>query len=651
MKLVSLRIQNYKCIDDSTEFSLSPVTCLVGKNESGKSAVLEALYHLKPVEEEKAGFIVLDDYPRKGLTDYEKAHGECPANVLTATFEIEAKDEAELTEKYGVFPLKEKTTIVTKGYDNKLKWTVQLDEDRILEHCLLQLSSEADEIIEGNKPHTIKELLTRLENLKTPKEEQSKVLSFIKKNIPAGNTADSISALLSDLLPRFLYFSEYHKVKGRVSFNDLERKQREHKLDFQDKIFLALLDLAGTKLDEIQKLDTLDHLIARLEGVSSKLTREIFTYWSQNQYLRIRFLFETGRPADIPPFNCGYVFMTQIENKRHEVSVNFENRSAGFVWFFSFLVWLSQVEKNFGENLIILLDEPGLSLHAKAQADLLTYINEKLMPKFQVIYTAHSPFMVDSENILNARTVEDVFVGNQVLGTKVGDKVLSTDSDTLFPLQAALGYEITQTLFVGKHTLLVEGPSDLLYLKWFSKEAKAAGRVELSPRWTITPVGGIGKIGSFITLFGGNKLHVAAFTDFHEGDKKKIRELRESELLKQGHVLSAESYVPQTEADTEDLLGRELYIYLVNKCYGLTGSKKLPEERPAGAPTRVIAEVEEHFRTLPASIQEFNHYYPASFLFENSTSIKEKFPDLSESVSRFEALFNDLNGLLEESGK
>lgn len=77
--------------------------------------------------------------------------------------------------------------------------------------------------------------------------------------------------------------------------------------------------------------------------------------------------------------------------------------------------------------------------------------------------------MVDATRILRARTVEDIFIQSndpaeqdQDIGTRVGDDVLSTDRDTLFPLQAALGYDITQSLFIGEHTLLVEGPAELL---------------------------------------------------------------------------------------------------------------------------------------------------------------------------------------------
>src|SRR5882762_10710459 len=87
------------------------------------------------------------------------------------------------------------------------------------------------------------------------------------------------------------------------------------------------------------------------------------------------------------------------------------------------------------------LDEPGLSLHARAQADLLRYINEQLRPHYQVLYTTHSPFMIDADDLLSARTVEDVVVKDKatgeerLYGTKVSRDVLSTDPDTVSPLQ------------------------------------------------------------------------------------------------------------------------------------------------------------------------------------------------------------------------
>ena len=83
------------------------------------------------------------------------------------------------------------------------------------------------------------------------------------------------------------------------------------------------------------------------------------------------------------------------------------------------------------------------------------------------------------------------------------DDVLATDPDTLFPLQGALGYDVTQTLFIGRNTLLVEGPGDVLFLKALSEQLRHRERVHLDRRWTICPAGGIDKIQSFVSLFSG----------------------------------------------------------------------------------------------------------------------------------------------------
>jgi predicted ATP-dependent endonuclease of OLD family len=298
----------------------------------------------------------------------------------------------------------------------------------------------------------------------------------------------------------------------------------------------------------------------------------------------VQFRFEQGLPGDPAPFNNGFILRTRIENTRHGVTTSFDDRSAGFVWFFSFLVWFSQVTKNYGNNIILLLDEPGLTLHASAQQDLLRFFREKLTPHFQLIYTTHSPFLIETSNILSTRTVEDVFIeptdGNprqdeSLLGTKVRSDVLATEKETLFPLQACLGYDITQSLFIGKNSLLVEGPSDLLYLRWFSAKLKQAKRNALDARWTIVPCGGLPKIASFIALFAGNDLNLAVLCDYAHGEKRHVKSLKESELLAAGAVFSAEQYANKAEADLEDVIGNANFLSIVNEQkIALTGGGK-----------------------------------------------------------------------------
>lgn len=249
--------------------------------------------------------------------------------------------------------------------------------------------------------------------------------------------------------------------------------------------------------------------------------------------------------------------------------------------------------------------------------------------------------------MLSVRTVEDASDGDRVLGTKIGDEVLSTDAETLFPLRAALGYEITQTMFLGEHSLLVEGPSDLLYLQWASDELRSRGRTPLEGRWTITPCGGIRKVGSFLSLFGAHHLHVAVLTDLAAGEKNEVRSLRDRGLLRDGHVLTADMFVDgQAEADIEDILGRRLYIEIVNRAYGLKQSGRLKATKPSGAAERVVKEVEDHFRLLPASITGFDHFTPAKYLAQHADDFSST-PGIDAALGRLEALITTLNAMLE----
>jgi energy-coupling factor transporter ATP-binding protein EcfA2 len=651
--LKTIRVSDYRSIHNSNEFTVGPVTCLVGKNESGKSALLQALHKLNPDSSKRGKFDPTEEYPRHKLIDYESEQKADPrkghAVVVRTTWELTDEEADALEGMFGPGSLTSRTITISKGYENVQRWGVELDEAAIVRHfvTVAELPPRKQEPLLGLT--SVAELIERVEGIASPTTQETSLKASLTRTFGKKNAVQAAIAVLDEYLPAILYFAEYERMPGQVPLDDLLQRRKNDDLEFADEIFLALLDLAGTSIEEIQGAKTFEQFIARLEAVSNKLTREIFQYWSQNRHLAVEFRFDHARPEDPEPFDTGYIFRTRIRNNRHGVTVGFDERSTGFVWFFSFLVWFSQVRQKYGDRLLILLDEPGLSLHGKAQGDLLRYINEKLKPHHQVIYTTHSPFMVDAENLLGARTVEDVVTRDgETLGTKVGDRVLSVDRDTLFPLQAALGYEITQTLFIGKHTLLVEGPSDLLYLKWFQRELSRRKRTALDPRWTISPAGGIDKVGAFLTLMGGNKLHVAVLTDFQEGQKRRVNDLRSSQLLRSGHVFSAETIAGQEEADVEDIIGRDAYVELVNKCYGLTKKQQLPATRRSAAPRRVVKEVEDHFRVLDANTPEFDHFAPAEYLTEHAAELRGSLPGLAEALDRFEQLFKDLNALLSE---
>ena len=249
--------------------------------------------------------------------------------------------------------------------------------------------------------------------------------------------------------------------------------------------------------------------------------------------------------------------------------------------------------------------------------------------------------MLDFSDILSARTVEDATGDNEeVLGTKVGSRVLSKDKDTIFPLQAAFGYDITQTLFIGKNTLLVEGPSDILYINYFSNYLRNNQHTCLNKDWTICPSGGIDKIQSFVSLFSGNALKVASLTDYHEKDRQKIDRLKSSGILAASHILIASDYTGLRTSDIEDVIGSNAYIKLVNKCYNLDDERQIPLlETETG---KVLSYVEEKMSVIEGV--SFNHYAPSVYLIEHPNVWDAQ--DIAPALDRFEKMFSDLNALL-----
>jgi predicted ATPase len=482
------------------------------------------------------------------------------------------------------------------------------------------------------------------------------LLTKIKESFPDGDPRSLAQNILAQRIPHFIYFSTYHQLPGKVSLDDIkQRKGKAGALQFEDKIFIALLDMTSTSLEEIETIPQQEKLVMELESVEAHLTDEIKKYWSQNRHLEVRFRFDKARPSDPPPFNEGYVFNTRIYNTRHRATVSFEDRSHGFIWFFSFLIWFSQMKSEYGNNMIILLDEPGLPLHGRAQQDLIKFINDRLRPLFQVIYTAHSPFLIDVENIFSLRTVEDVVSTSkqdgdtfeEILGTKVGQRILSRDKDTIFPLQGILGFDMAQTMFVGPYVVVVEGPTEKAIFEWFSRRLGKMGRTDLDIRWAVCPAESASKISSFVTLFAGRDLKIAVFADYHQGQKRMIDRLVDNGLLAENHVLRTSDFVDKEESDIEDVIGRELYIELVNRSMRLGDQHLLPTSKPSGAKDRVVKEVEEHCRMLPPGYSEFYHYLPIDYLLSLTKEEIADLPGLSGALGRFEQIFTKLNSLLD----
>ncbi len=618
MKLKRVRVTNFKSVLDSEWFTVEDLTCLVGKNESGKTALLEALERLNSVRSERSQFREIE-YPRMNWSEYEETPDVDVAVFSEWELDDEEKDHIAALAGEGV-ELQPGPVTVSKDYDNTLAWSIPLDFNAAVNRALETSDLSAADLEPLRVARTTSALLKALDELPDPTPAQAAFRQSLRERWSDGGLQHAVSEYLTTRLPRFVYYSHYDRLPGRMALDELIAAQAAD--DFGRvpgaRVFLALLSMVGTSPGQIAGIATSEGLISKLEAVENRLSRKIFRFWSQNQHLKVRFRFDQASPDDVPPFDSGKIFQTRIENTRHEATIGLDERSTGFIWFFSFLVWFSEVQREFGENLVVLLDEPGLTLHARAQADLLDYIRAELLSKYQVIYTTHSPFMIDARDVASCRTVEDATSPEGVvLGTKVGDRVLSADRDTVFPLQAALGYEVTRSLTIGEHPLLVEGPADLLYLGWASERLRAEGRKGLDPRWTVTPCGGLSSVPSFLALLGRDDPQAAVLAGAHDACAVGVRGLTDAEFLQSRRIIETASYAEDGApvVGIEGVLGASAHGELVRLTHGLPGSEANEVDRLAAA----------------------------RYLLEHPAALGETEPG---ALDRFERLFDDLNGLL-----
>ena len=653
MLLKSIYVTNYKSIKDSGQIDINDITCLVGKNEAGKTAILEALNKLNPIIKEHGLFNVDDDYPRMEVADYKHAIESGMKKhsiVIKCEYELEDKDFNKINDfTKDIFDSNQ--IVLSKGYDNILYFDVKVNEHKLIKILIEKFCSKEDISKVLRRSKTIDELIIEINNNNTD-NLLNNFLSIVQKIKTEKNVNHYIfNNYIQSLIPKFLYFDEFYQMEGHVNINSLVERQNNNTLVNSDYPLLGLIELSRLNLKDMINPSRTVTFINALEGASNHLTKTIIKYWSQNKYIDIKFDIRQGLPQDPPDLRNGYNLWGYVYNTKHKVSTLLGKRSRGFVWFFSFIAWFSQ-QRNKNIPLILLLDEPGLFLHGTAQADLLNYFEQECKKEYQVIYTTHSPFMVDSKRFDRVRIVEDKSMNSdkdlplEKQGTKVYTDILETEEDSLFPLQGALGYEISQTLFVGPYCLIVEGVSDLLYIQIISDILRKKNMVSLNKKWTITPVGGSDKIPTFVSLLGSQKdIKVATLIDIQKKDTQKIENLYKKKLLEKKHVLTYGKFLNQDEADIEDMFGIDFYLLLVNEEFKDDLNNPIDKNNLDNKAFRLLPKIEKHLSTNPLKNNiKFNHYRPARLLLEKITNFESKISDAS--LKNFENAFIELNKLI-----
>lgn len=648
MRLSAVTIQRFRNFVDPQRIEVEDdVTALVGKNESGKTTVLKALHRLNPANGDGRKFDLVTEYPRWRLISDQRSENLSNVQPVSAEFTVDQADIEALSDALPA-PLPPETVIhVARTYSNEFVVYPRSPFDVVVRAAGRAAAIDEEDlevlVAEGSLDAAIPKAKELAKELKESAAPRSRALSSFASQAEKhrylldGDLEPDATKALRRRVPKFFYFSNYSLLPGQTDLTLLAQKVAEGgEIEEEEQTVLSLL--AHAQVQPSTFLDTnYDSRKAQLQAAGGDLSREVFKYWKANTDLAVVLgddNVEVGHTSQGNVINHR-ILKIELRDARHgDVETNFSTRSTGFQWFFSFFAAFGEYQFS-SDPVIVLLDEPGTSLHGEAQKDFVNFIFNELGASKQTLYTTHSQFMIDPTAYEKLRAVHDRATReNHELGVEVTKVSLSSDRATVLPIESALGYTISQHLFLGTgQHLLVEGSSDFMYLMRMSAYMESKNKTALSPKLAIIPVGGITNMPAFVALMG-RRLEVSVLVD---GEKTssvldRTRAAARSNRVPERRIVAVsevDDALPRT-ADIEDLFAASDYLKLYNWAF----RKNIDESELPATNDRIIKKLTE----LEGS---YNHAVPAHALTEHQ---EEFFRGLDAgTIERFELLFELLN--------
>lgn len=591
MILKAFRIQMYKCIIDSGWVEISPLTVLVGKNESGKTGLLKALHKFNPFNPEP--YLMEREWPRGRRQERDDSEVVC-----TARFELTEEEVYELSILTNQ-RVPENTLEVTRDYAGRFEvlfpsdlFSNRLHPNEIDAVCdsLPKLQEPVGEAFLKKAKECLEEIrrlayegrfndITKLETAHIQAleeactlrehslEQHNEQLYISQYAAKLKEITDKLSSVPSaqrstheyvvNRIPTFIYMSDYNIFSGTAQLDQVKRRKEKNQLTEEDKTLLTMMDLSGLDLeDEVRKGYFTDREQRQydLDDASAALTQAISGGWTQRRY-------EVQFRAD------GQLFYTFVKDELDPYLVQLEERSRGFQWFFSFDLMLMYGSKGHFKNSVILLDEPGLHLHPDAQIDLLRRIKEYTREN-TLIYTTHLPFMIDLESPKSIRVLSET-----ENGTVVTDNLIQGQPEAKFVLQAALELKARSGRMIAQRNLVVEGLDDFWIVSELSRLIQRLGDDGLLEDIVITPAGGVEEAVYIAVLMAGQGSDVVLLLDSNEaGQDAKERLIKDwftGYESNHAQVLMLDECigVKGRELSIEDIFSEKFYADRVQEVY------------------------------------------------------------------------------------
>ena len=499
MRLRKFRVKAYRCIHDSGEISVGDLAAFVGRNESGKTTILEALTLLNK-EEEVSDLDLCDEMAEELKSEIKIVEGE---------FELNPNEIRMIREKFPNIPEIKKLRIFrtnknpktqydfgnvkisneeNKGLNSWENFTGKIFNflDTIPNHIRIQLNTKFFEGLPPKTQQVFDREMAEFSNLfHVSATDESQVVEEWEKiyedpenqfsNLLVGTTEHTAleNFIGNDLHPRFVYFSDYKKIYGNINLNEYLRESKKEKLEgfgyFEEfdkaETVRNLFFLAELDVEEMEKLKgSPPKLIKFLNTASNRLTNRLNPAWK-------------GDPIHVDlRYNPGNIMSVVISDVHSDGTVTntglLSRRAEGFKWTFSFIVnFAAETQRAELKEAILLLDEPARNLHPTQQVGISDLLRN-LAGSNQVLFATHSPFMIFDYTPGNLLVVE---LDKRRHLSKIFYDYWNADDKTLTPILYGLSKGLVESIVdreIGTNSrpiIIVETLSDCMYLNAFDK--------------------------------------------------------------------------------------------------------------------------------------------------------------------------------------
>jgi predicted ATP-dependent endonuclease of OLD family len=641
VKLREFRVQNYRSVVDSGQVRVSDITVFLGANEAGKSSILQGLASIG-VDSSYADFDLSElDGILKRYLDGDLKPSEIP--IVTATFEVtaaeslrissilhpspptaaptppadeagagagdvivaedrEVTNEAPHSPAEGVAPL----VTISKSFDETYelrdgdksvrfpsRWLVDSattelktglqrvaeDSTQVFSRApnsqskaafdaalaevrgaaetaqsapaILAALSKVEAIREGTVDALAKEFLN---------SRVSELRSTIVPGLPSDSRAAESLAFLTDCLPKTVYFKTYERLEDEVSIEELKQRPKAH------PTFVNFLKLAGIKLSTVEKLaEDEKKRQFYLESGCGRATDLLRLAWKQEV-------------LDVELRCSGSRLLVFTKNsKATETLLPPSQGSEGFQWFLGFFINFGAATNAEYRDALLLLDDPGGSLHPKGHKDLLSLFEQYLASNVTTIYATHLPFLIPRERLDRIRLVRKLDHGKSEVTEKF---YAEADRDILFPLRAAIGMTLADSLFVGEKTLVTEGLSDRILLRAMIAELTRREKRQFRALDSIEVLAGEGAPGTkrYALMLEIERLAYAVILDNDDqGRTARTEMIRGGVPTERVFLLSGPADGEHRDLAIEDMFSLSTYSLALERTYGKTLNMKAAE--------------------------------------------------------------------------